>query len=197
MASKKKANPRAGRVPARGYASRLRNTKVATTYTKNPDTEADHLDALFQQWKLAAYSGDRARYLDANKRYWDAVARHRKRVQTAGHKRMRPMRNNPIAPDVKERTSRAMHLYERFHGESARYVTSGTKPEFPRVALRIGKVLGIMYEAKRDGVVNQFLHEFTGRSRPTLISSWDGKQIALIDGDYDFTADGIVDRKTR
>lgn len=89
----------------------------------------------------------------------------------------------------------AVHLYEKFHGEDPRFVTSIKLRAQDKILLQIGKLVGVMYEAKRDGVTKKFLHQFTGSSRPVLASSHDGQQLYIAGGKYDFTEDGIIDRK--
>lgn len=68
------------------------------------------------------------------------------------------------------------------------------KPAFgPRVA--IGPVTGIMYLAKRDGRVEQYLHKFAPRSRPLLVTLSDGTRLELLGGAFRFTDRGIVDSR--
>jgi hypothetical protein len=92
---------------------------------------------------------------------------------------------------------RAAALYERFTGAS---VDAGKRVAFPgnpQVALAIGKVLGIMYETTRDGRREKYLHEFNAVSRPLFAVSYDGKQLYMIGGSYNFTERGIVDKRPR
>lgn len=129
---------------------------------------------------------------------------HRKPKRTATRATARPRRtvrytrNPDLGRLTKEQAEaklrEAVHLYEKFHGEEARFVTSIKPRRHDKILLQIGKLVGVMYQAKRDGVTKKFLHQFTGASQPILASSSDGKQLYVIGGNYDFTEDGIVDR---
>ncbi len=87
---------------------------------------------------------------------------------------------------------KAVSLYRDFTGENPRHVDDWDVL-VPNVAMEVGKVTGIMYKARVDGKVQEFLHEFTGRSRPILAASSDGRQLLLLGGDYKMTERGIVD----
>lgn len=87
----------------------------------------------------------------------------------------------------------AAELYEDFSGHQAKHVEK-VRIKIPKNGLTIGTVLGIMYETKRDGKTERYKHEFKERSRPRLAASFDGKQLLLVGGNYQFTNAGIVDR---
>jgi len=63
------------------------------------------------------------------------------------------------------------------------------------VLMLIGHCDGVLYTTRRDGQVEKYIHKFSGKSRPLLASSFDGKQLYLLGGAYDFTEEGITDRK--
>ena len=92
-----------------------------------------------------------------------------------------------------EKIVQAIDLYERFTGAQPRYIDHYTLPVYD-VGMKIGVLEGVLYSAKRDGVTEKYFHEFKTSSRPLLASSWDGKQIYIIGGRYNFTEDGIVDK---
>ena len=99
------------------------------------------------------------------------------------------VRKNP----VKGRAYRkAVALYRDFHGENPKHVDD-YDVDLPEVALQVGKVSGIMYKARFEGKMQEFLHEFSGKSQPILAASADGRQLLLLGGDYKFTERGIVD----
>jgi hypothetical protein len=98
--------------------------------------------------------------------------------------------------ELNTKLTRAAHLFESFTGRKAKFVTKVEYPPNPRVALDIGKVVGLIYEADMDGKLETFIHKFKKRSRPRFVVSHDGKQLYLLAGEYDFTERGIVD-KTR
>lgn len=87
---------------------------------------------------------------------------------------------------------RAVKLFRDFHGEHPKYVDEWTV-SVPTMAMQVGKVTGILYKARMDGKEQEFLHEFSGQSRPTLAASADGTQLLLLGGTYRFTERGIVD----
>jgi len=86
----------------------------------------------------------------------------------------------------------AVKLYDDFHGESPKYVDE-FDVRVPAVALMVGRCTGIAYLAKRDGKTVEYFHEFTGKARPILAASSDGRQLIFLEGEYKFTDRGIVD----
>lgn len=120
-------------------------------------------------------------------------------TQTASRKVQRVYANPPADRLTKEQVQNKLRsaatLYEKFHGEDPRFVTAVKLRAQDKILLQIGKLVGVMYEARRDGVTKKFLHQFTGASRPVLASSHDGRQLYVVGGNYDFTEDGITDRK--
>lgn len=57
----------------------------------------------------------------------------------------------------------------------------------------MGPVVGIAYEAVRDGKRAQYFHEFAEAARPDLVSRDDGRQLFLAGGNYTVTERGIED----
>ena len=86
-------------------------------------------------------------------------------------------------------------LYQSFTGHDAKLLKRIKKPTFPSVGVAIGRVLGIIYETRRDGRLETYRHNFGKTSRPLFVVSPDGKQLMMLGGAYDFTERGIVDRK--
>lgn len=102
---------------------------------------------------------------------------------------------NPVKPHVSARQSRvikAIQLYQRFRVDDPKFVDE-INFEAHDVMMAIGIVNAVEYDTKRAGKVEYYRHEFTGKSRPLLASSWDGKQLYLLGGNYNFTDVGIVD----
>ena len=62
------------------------------------------------------------------------------------------------------------------------------------VGFALGEMPELHYIAERDGKVYHFRHKFKKASRPLLIVSHDGKQLAIAGGRYNVTDRGIVDR---
>lgn len=83
-------------------------------------------------------------------------------------------------------------MYEAFSGHTADNVDVVNVPEM-KEGLTVGKCLGIMYTTVRDGVRENYLHEFKHSARPELVASYDGSQLGLIGGKFRFTDAGITD----
>jgi len=94
---------------------------------------------------------------------------------------------------VKKEFEKSVRLFRAFSGHDPKFVDD-YRITIPSVAMQVGICTGVMYKARRDGKVEEYLHEFTGRSRPMLGVSPDGSQLILLGGDYTFTDHGIVDR---
>ena len=88
--------------------------------------------------------------------------------------------------------TKAIELYEDFTGHIPENLDYVEIPAY-EVGIRIGKVLGVMYETVRDGKREKYLHEFKKNSRPVLAVSFDGKQLYMLSGAYQFTDRGIED----
>ena len=89
---------------------------------------------------------------------------------------------------LKEATER----YKEFTGHTPEFVDTVELPAYD-VGLLIGSCEGLMYTTERDGETEKYIHEFDKKSRPQLISSFDGKQLFILGGGYTFTERGIVD----
>jgi len=96
----------------------------------------------------------------------------------------------PLSSKAKQ--ERAQKLFEAFTGHDAQYIDEISVKEYD-TAVGIGQCTGIMYETVRDGVKEQYIHEFKKMSQPILAVSWDGQQIILIGGSYLFKDSGIND----
>lgn len=102
-------------------------------------------------------------------------------------------RNPSLRQKAQREYTAAVELFRAFSGHEPRFVDEYAM-KVPTVGMQVGLVTGIMYKAKRDGVTEEYLHEFTGKSRPILAVSPDGRQILILGGDYQFTDHGIEDR---
>lgn len=109
-----------------------------------------------------------------------------------------PLAQNPAPRKSAHEIQRGAKLLHDFSGHKAKNATRVRIAETPAVGIAIGKVLGIAYETKRDGVNERYYHKFALKeSRPLLVSSSDGKQLLMVGGSYNFTDRGIVDVKRR
>lgn len=95
---------------------------------------------------------------------------------------------------IRKRIDKAINLFRRFRDEEPEFIDKHTLPRHD-VLMLIGTCDGVLYTTRRSGKVEKYIHKFSGNSRPLLASSWDGKQLYLVGGRYNFTAEGIVDRK--
>ena len=95
--------------------------------------------------------------------------------------------------ELKRQLDAAMKLYHNFSGHEPELVGKTKKPKIPDVGIVIGELDGVAYETVRDGKTEKYFHQFDKRVRPLLVSSFDGSQVYILGGEYDFTADGIVD----
>ncbi len=57
----------------------------------------------------------------------------------------------------------------------------------------LGDMVGVAYEATRDGQTDQYFHRFKKAARPKLVSRDDGKQLYIAGGKYKITDRGIED----
>lgn len=62
------------------------------------------------------------------------------------------------------------------------------------VFIVVGILDGVLYTTEREGNIESYIHEFNENSKPILAASEDGKQLAIIEGNYKFTERGIVDQ---
>lgn len=95
---------------------------------------------------------------------------------------------------IRKRIDKAINLFRRFRDEDPEYIDKHTLPQHD-VLMLIGTCDGVLYTTSRSGKTEKYIHKFSGNSRPLLASSWDGKQLYLVGGRYNFTDEGIVDRK--
>lgn len=95
------------------------------------------------------------------------------------------------------RVSQAVRRFTAYHGFEPSGV-SVKEIKVPDVALRVGKVSGIMYITESEnGELQEWVHRFAKGSRPHLATSHDGKILIVLGGAFQFTERGIVDRKSR
>lgn len=119
----------------------------------------------------------------------------RKVTRKASVKKTPKRKTNPVSAKKVSKThkiNQSIKLFRNFRNEEPEFIDS-VKMNIPDVGMVIGKLDGVMYTTTRNGETEKYLHKFTGRSRPTLCASWDGKQLIIVEGNYDFTRDGIVD----
>ena len=90
-------------------------------------------------------------------------------------------------------TRKAVHAFKEFSGHTPKRVRVSRLEDHPVTGWEMGPVVGIAYEAKRDGETERYFHEFKKSARPRLVSRDDGKQLYLDGGRYKVTDRGIED----
>jgi hypothetical protein len=93
-----------------------------------------------------------------------------------------------------KKIQQAMRLFKNFTGDEAVSIDN-VEHEVDNVVMAVGLCNGIMYETLREGVTEKYIHEFRKGSRPILACSSNGKNLYLINGSFQFTNRGIVDKK--
>lgn len=103
-------------------------------------------------------------------------------------------KRNPVPESRASKIRKAAQLYEDFSGHEAEEIGTVKLSVNPEVAIAVGEIEAIMYNTVRDGVSERYIHKFRASARPLFCVSFDGKQLLLVGGEYDFTERGIVDR---
>lgn len=107
--------------------------------------------------------------------------------------RKKPRVKNPVEPANRQtQIEHAMALFKRFRLDDPQHIDDVAFTT-PTVGMVIGDCDGILYTTKRNGKVERYKHDFKKSARPLLVASWDGKQVLLVGGNYNFTQDGITD----
>lgn len=87
----------------------------------------------------------------------------------------------------------AMKTFEEFTGHKSEHVAT-VEISLPSSAAVVGKLIGIAYEAVRDGKTIQYMHPFEPGCEPTLaVAPGKQAQLLIVGGSYTFTDHGIVD----
>lgn len=110
---------------------------------------------------------------------------------TTTTRQVKVVRENPAT--LEREMQQAVDRYTGFRGNPPESVDRVKVEGPPRVMLTVGEVVGIMYRTDRDGVVEDYLHRFKKKARPTLAVSSDGRRLYLLGGAYRVTDRGIED----
>ena len=99
---------------------------------------------------------------------------------------------NPVPLSKHAKIGKAVELFENFTGHTPKYVDRIDIPAHD-VALKIGQCDGVLYTTVRDGRRESYIHKFNKSARPLLCTTFDGRQLLLIGGSFEFTETGIND----
>lgn len=105
----------------------------------------------------------------------------------------REIAKNPVPLSRQAKVKKAIDLFENFTGHMPEYLDT-VELKIPEVGLLVGDCDGILYTTVRDGKRESYIHRFRKNSRPHLVATYDGKQLVLIGGSFQFTERGIEDR---
>lgn len=89
--------------------------------------------------------------------------------------------------------ARAIQAFEDFKGERPAKLRRARLPDQDVTGWQMGPMVGAAYEARRDGKVQRYFHEFKKSARPNLVASADGRQLYIEGGKYEVTDRGIED----
>ncbi len=91
------------------------------------------------------------------------------------------------------RRLRARMAYKAFTGASPTGEYMARLDDKPVAAYKLGSLVGVAYEATRDGETERYFHEFAKRARPDLAVRDDGRQLYVVGDKYRVTDRGIED----
>jgi hypothetical protein len=91
------------------------------------------------------------------------------------------------------RQRRAIKAFEDFKGEKPAKLRRSRLPDTDVTGWEMGPMVGVAYEARRDGKTQQYFHEFKAKARPRLVAQDDGRQLYIDGGRYKVTDRGIED----
>lgn len=90
-------------------------------------------------------------------------------------------------------TRRAIRAFEDFKGERPGKVRRSRLPDSDVTGWEMGPLVGVAYEARRDGKTQQYFHEFKKAARPRLVAGVDGRSLYIDGGRFKVADRGIED----
>lgn len=88
---------------------------------------------------------------------------------------------------------KAAQAYNAFHEGPPTDGMMVNIPNPPKAVWELGRVISIAYEARIEGELVSYEHEFKARSAPHIAVSSDGKAMFFAGGKYRVTERGITD----
>lgn len=89
--------------------------------------------------------------------------------------------------------NRARKAYSDFTGHTPKSLYKDRLDDKPVAGYRMGSLVGVAYEATRDGKTEKYFHRFGKKARPDLVARDDGKQLYITRGKYKVTDRGVED----
>jgi hypothetical protein len=90
-------------------------------------------------------------------------------------------------------TRQAVRAFEAFKGEKPARLRRARLPDGDVTGWQMGPLVGVAYEARRDGKTDQYFHEFKRNARPNLVAQDDGRRLYIEGGRFRVTDRGIED----
>lgn len=95
---------------------------------------------------------------------------------------------------MKSSIRQARAAFQEFKGEKPGRVRVSRLPRDDVAGWELGPMIGVAYQARRDGETLDYFHEFKKSARPRLVAAGDGRQLYIDGGAYKVMPDrGIVD----
>ena len=101
-------------------------------------------------------------------------------------------KKNPVPASKYLKIKQAIERFKDFTGMDPEHLDEYAV-QHPDVALVIGTLDAVSYTTVREGQTELYEHKFKKSCRPLLCTSFDGKQLVILGGEYTFTERGIVD----
>lgn len=91
------------------------------------------------------------------------------------------------------KAQRAAKAYEDFTGRKPTVARVSRLPSQNVTGWQMGPLVGVAYEATRDGKRQRYFHEFKKSARPNLVAQDDGRKLYIEGGRYKVTDRGVED----
>lgn len=107
--------------------------------------------------------------------------------------RARTLSVRPIPGATVAGLDKARTAFRAFTGQEPTEVITADVGSVPRVAWLLGELEEVLYNARRDGRKERYLHPFKRSARPMLAVDAETGQLVLVGGRYTVTERGITD----
>jgi hypothetical protein len=123
--------------------------------------------------------------------------KRKSKAKRAPKSRRRAVAKNPKPRQVKvprRDLDQAAALYVRFREAPPKKLRVIRALPHAKVLMVVGELEHVQYETTHGRKRYRYKHVFKRNARPLLCASGNGRQLFILEGSYDFTGDGIVDR---